>query len=68
MKNMKKLIISYCFLSMIVIAALVIGTIFFANIRYPLWYSICCLIIATIGLVIITPLTVKLIKFSRDLN
>lgn len=68
MPNMKKLIINYCFLAMTVITTLVMGTIFFADIRYPLWYSICCFIIAAIGLIIITPFTIKLIKISRNSN
>lgn len=65
---MKKLIVSYCFLSMTVIAALVIGTIFFADIHYPLWYSITCFVIAALGLIILTPFTIKIIKINRNLN
>lgn len=65
---MKKLLIIYCFLSMTEIAALVLGTIFFADIRFPLWYSICCFVIATLGLIVLTPFTIKIIRFYQNLN
>lgn len=65
---MKKLIVSYCVLSMTVIGALVIGTIFFADIRFPLWCSITCFVIAAFGLIILTPFTIKIIKINRNLN
>lgn len=41
------------------------GTIFFADIRYPLWYSLCCFAVGITGLVIIAPFTIKLIKVSQ---
>lgn len=65
---MKKLLIIYCFLSMTEIAALVLGTIFFADIRFPLWYSICCFVIAILGLIVLTPFTIKIIRFYQNLN
>lgn len=65
---MKKMIISYSFLSILIIAAFIMGTIFFADIRYPLWYSLCCFAIGITGLVIISPFTIKLIKISQKSN
>lgn len=62
---MKKLILSYSILSILIIAAFILGTIFFADIRYPLWYSLCCFAIGITELVIIAPFTIKLIKISH---
>lgn len=62
------MIISYSFLSILIIAAFIMGTIFFADIRYPLWYSLCCFAFGITGLVIISPFTIKLIKISQKSN
>ena len=47
------------------IEAFILGTILFADIRYPLWYSLCCFAIVITGLIIIAPFTIKLINISQ---
>lgn len=47
------------------IEAFILGTIFFADIHYFLWYCMCCFAIAITGLIIIAPFTIKLINVRQ---